>query len=103
MWAQHTILRGNTRKSLVTQARKFTKKSGSLQVVPHPGKVVTSKPLGTRMGKGKGKPSGNTRGWLPEGGILVRFRGVNPTPKWNTLTKRTPRNSSVFVTLPNRW
>lgn len=96
-WTQWTVMEGSTRKSLIAQARKLTKKLGSTRVVIHPGKITTSRPVGTRMGKGKGKVH-STRGWLPAGGSLLLFRGPRPGG-WSTLVKRSPRGAAQLNSL----
>jgi len=64
------VLPGAARAALVKTSRKIAKKVARVTVRVDPGPVVTSRPVGTRMGKGKGKPGG-TRRWVPRGTTLV--------------------------------
>ena len=96
-WDNWTVLEGSTRKSLITQARKITKKLGVIKVQVHPGQVTTARPVGTRMGKGKGKPH-STRTWLCRGASLLLFRGPQPAG-WSTLSKRSPRGAAKLIPL----
>lgn len=62
------------RGALVRAARRVTKRVGHLRVARSAGPVVTARPVGTRMGKGKGKPVGH-RGWTPRGAALFEVTG----------------------------
>jgi len=92
-WSKWTPLEGSTRRALISSARKTAKKMGTTRVAHPPGRVVTSRPVGTRMGKGKGKPL-STRGWLPRGSVFLSFRGLTPPP-WGYLSKRSPRGTTL--------
>ena len=96
-WTAQTLrwsaLENPTRNALVKVARRTTRKTGSLTLGIHPGEVQTSRPLGTRMGKGKGRPAGCRR-WTPRGERWLFFRGSRPTG-WGVLPGRTPGGLKV--------
>jgi len=98
-WKGWTSLEGATRVSLIRTTRKLTKKLGTTTVMVHPGAPVTARPVGTRMGKGKGKVW-TSRGWLTRGAQLLHLRG-GWLPGWGVLSKRTPRG--VAQVLPRGW
>lgn len=64
------------RKAITSFARKTVKKQAHWTTRTGPGGVVTNKPVGTRMGKGKGKPQGHRTWWCigtPVGVITGKF------------------------------
>ena len=75
------------RGAIVRTSRKLAKKS--IRVARSAGPVRTARPVGTRRGKGKGKPAGH-RGWTPAGVTL--FEVTAPTGvarRCGVLTKRS--------------
>ena len=78
-----TPRRGATLKG----ARRLTKKAGRLTVVAGRGRPWSTKPVGTRMGKGKGKTADH-RGWIPRGGAHLRW--VGRPGRLAPLTRRCP-------------
>ena len=83
-----SALAGPTRTALTRVATRAVRRAGRVTLRTHPGAPQTGRPVGTRMGKGKGKPRGWLR-WLPRGGALFSLRGVRP-PGWGILPGRTP-------------
>lgn len=94
-WSAWTVLTGQTRTSLIRTARKLTKKVGPAVVIVSPGLPTTLRPVGTRIGKGKGKID-STRGWLPRGGTFLHHRGNFPGG-WEVLRKRSPRGAARIL------
>ena len=72
--ARWASLEDPQRTALVRLGRKLAKKKHHLRVVVHPGGVTTAKPVGTRMGGGKGRPRGR-RTWLARGQPLFDLTG----------------------------
>lgn len=79
------------RAAFVKLARRLTRKVARLTVVAGPGRPWSTKPVGTRMGKGKGKPTGRVA-WLPRGAALVEVV-AHPTAaaRLRPLTRRDGR------------
>jgi len=79
---------GDTQRgALVRTARKLAKKS--VRVARTVGPVRTARPVGTRMGKGKGKPAGH-RGWTPRGVTLFEVTApAGVARRCGVLTKRS--------------
>lgn len=94
-------MEGSQRRAAAAAARKFTKKTARVTLAGHPGGVVTGRSVGTRMGKGKGKPR-DVRKWYPAGGVTHRVTTVGPElPRGvNLLGSRT---SGRVTTLPAGW
>ena len=75
------------RGAVVRTARKLAKKS--VRVARAAGPVRTARPVGTRMGKGKGKPAGH-RGWTPRGVTLFEVTApAGVARRCGVLTKRS--------------
>ena len=87
-FAGWTPLGGSTRAALLRVATRAVRRAGRVTLRTHPGETQTGRPVGTRMGKGKGKPRGHLR-WFPRGAPLVDLRGPRP-PGWGVLPGRTP-------------
>lgn len=85
-------------RAVTAFARKVTKKKAHWTTGFAPGGVVTAKPVGTRMGKGKGKPAGHRR-WFPRGGHLGILTGRLPL-RLSVLGRRT---SSRVMVVPQRY
>ena len=88
------------RRAQTVLARKVAKRTATVTVRVHPGGVVTGRPVGTRMGKGKGKPVGHRR-WVPRGGVTHLV--VTPPGGLPGLAGLTPRSSGRVTVVPTRW
>lgn len=85
-----------TERSALTRAvRRFAKRAARVRVARSPGPVRTERPVGTRMGKGKGKPAGH-RGWTPRGAVLFDLAGPRGVARRVALI--TKRSSTRAVT-----
>jgi hypothetical protein len=90
-------LTGSERTAHVRTARRVTKRVGRVRVARSVGSVVTGRPVGTRMGKGKGKPVGH-RGWTPAGATLLEVVGPS-----RGLAVLAGRSSGRAVRVTVRW
>jgi len=85
-------------RAVAAFARKVTKKKAHWMTAFAPGGVTTAKPVGTRMGKGKGKAAGHRR-WLARGSHLGVLTGRLPL----RLSVLGGRTSSRVTVVPHRY
>lgn len=94
-----TRLAQPTRAALVKLARRVTRKVAGLTVVAGPGRPWSTKPVGTRMGKGKGKTTARV-GWLPRGGSAL---AVAASPTVAGRLRRITRRGGAWRVTPTWW
>lgn len=81
------------RRGTTRTARRVAKRAG-LRVGGHPGAPVTARPVGTRMGKGKGKLAGHRR-WTPRGDVLFEVATPAAARGLAVLAGRAPTGGVV--------
>jgi len=105
--SRHGAARVDTpqRTALTKNLRRGTKKKVHTRVATHPGRPVTAKSLGVRMGNGKGKIH-HHRGWWRPGRLLweVHLRGLTePTVVARVARGLTRRAGVVITPVVPRW